>query len=59
MLSEFGESICRKQFFKKVIKNKILKRLFDTIRERCAFIWLSVKEIGAHCNKEKKNFPRK
>jgi len=57
MLSEFSESVSRKRLLKKVRKkNKILKLLFNTIRERCAFIWLSVKEIGALRNKLEKHF---
>jgi hypothetical protein len=54
MLSEFSESVSRKRLLKKVRKEKkILKRLFNIIKERCAFILLSVKEIGALRNKGK------
>jgi hypothetical protein len=57
MLSVFGDSVSRKRLFKKVRKNNnILKRLYNTIRERCAFSWLSVEEIGALCNKGEKHF---
>jgi hypothetical protein len=52
MLSEFGVRVSRKRLPKKVRKrNKILKIFFNTTTERCAFVWLSLKEIGALCNK--------
>ena len=57
MLSGSSESVSRKRLLKNVRKrNKILKRHFNTIRESCAFFWLSVKEIVAFRNKKKTFF---